>query len=355
VPQGSPHSSPRPSVSAGMSQLDAIAELQQLRQQVQHLYAAQQAIASQGSSSSAPRTAELPRIRQPSTFAGAMGFSVDDWLSEMTQQFAYYGAKFPDHASCIRFAASFFTGAALHWWEHMEDRSSLVDWNVFKERLHTRFRPVQAAMLARQRLGKLSQRVGQTVNQYTGSFQMILTPIADMGDADQVHHYVNGLVGPIAAKVWERHPKTLKEAIDYAVSVEAMQHYGRAAMNASYRGGSSSSSSSAHHTSAPMEISVNNLETSADDPEEKYPAASSSSDPLSAILAKMEAMEHRLNALSSSSSSSGSGSSRPPRSAGLIPGLQPDEIARMQKEGLCFRCKKKGHMKNECPQRPKNE
>ena len=50
-----------------------------------------------------------------------------------------------------------------------------------------------------------------------------------MGDADQVHHFVNGLLGPIAFKVWEKHPTTLVQAIDAAVSVEAMHNYGRAA------------------------------------------------------------------------------------------------------------------------------
>jgi hypothetical protein len=342
-----------PESSSSPAQGAPVVDAQYVQTQMEALYkAVPKSIVDRPSSasSSAPRadrSVELPRIRQPSTFTGTMGFGVDDWVSEMVQQFSYYAGRFPDGASCVRFAASYFTGAALHWWERESDRASIVDWSEFVSRLHKRFRPVQAAMLARQRLGKLSQRAGQSVNQYTSSFQITLTPIVDMGDADQVHHYVNGLIGVVAAKVWERHPVTLKEAIDYAVSIEAMSHYGRSAMapsggfrGSSYGGGSSSSSS----TSVPMDI--NNLQG---DLEHKYDEPEQGFDPLSAILAKMESMEHRINALGQSGGSSGGVSHDRSR----IPDLKPGDIARLQKENKCFRCKKTGHMKNECPLRPK--
>jgi hypothetical protein len=341
--------------SSSPAQSAPVVDAQYVQTQMEALYKeVQKSLVNRPSSASAAaaplRTVELPRIRQPSTFTGAMGFGVDDWVSEMVQQFSYYGSRFTDGATCVRFAASYFTGAALHWWERESDRASIVDWSEFVSRLHKRFRPVQAAMLARQRLGKLSQRAGQSVNQYTSSFQITLTPIIDMGDADQVHHYVNGLIGVVAAKVWERHPVTLKEAIDYAVSIEAMSHYGRSAMGSqggyrgsSYGGGSSSSTS----TSAPMDINNlerGNLEHKYDEPEQEF-------DPLSAILAKMESMEHRINALGQSGGFGDQGRREHDRSR--ISDLKPGDIARMQKEGKCFRCKKQGHMKNECPQRPK--
>ena len=352
-----PQCSPRGSVSSSAS---APVDAQYVQTQMQALYSQVRADAqgaqAQGSASAAatprPERVDLPRIRQPSTFAGAMGFGVDDWIGEMTQQFAYYGVKFPDDAARVRYAVAFLAGPAMHWWEQVPDRASLASWAEFVTRLHARFRPVQAAMLARQKLGKLSQRAGQSVNQYTSSFQIVLTPILDMGDADQVHHYVNGLLASVAGKVWERHPLNLKEAIDYAVSVEAMGNYGRAALpsgggygnRGGYHGGAGS-----HHTSVPMEL--NNLSGSVGDPEERYEDLTPA-DPLSAILAKMESMEHRLNALGSSGGSS-LGDGRRDHDRSRIPDLKPGDIARMQKEGLCFRCKRKGHMKNECPMRPK--
>jgi hypothetical protein len=273
----------------------------------------------------------------------------------MEQQFAYYGTKFATDAIKIQYAVAFFSGPAMHWWDHETDRNGL-DWAGFVRRLHGRFRPVQAAMLARQRIGKLSQRNGQTVNQYTSLFQTTMTPIVDMGDADQVHHYVNGLNPYVAGKVWERHPTTLKEAIDLAVSVEAMGQYGRAALSSANHGRST-------FGSAPMDTSLNNIEQQPFDEDhygtEATTSASTSKAPTgvdavqNAILAKMEMMESRLNAMFAKQ---GNRDRRPPSGTNTqVAGLKPGEIEKLRSEGRCFRCKQKGHMKFDCPQRPKNE
>jgi len=344
---------------------DPLVELAALRAQVtqltafaaqtqQHQHQQQQAQANVGAI-----RMELPKIRQPSVFAGAMGFAVDDWIGEMEQQFAYYGTKFQSDATKVQYAVAFLTGPAMHWWDHETDRDDL-DWAGFVRRLHGRFRPVQAAMLARQRLGKLSQRNGQSVNQYTSIFQTTMTPIVDMGDADQVHHYVNGLTPYVAGKVWERHPTSLKEAIDFAVSVEAMGHYGRAAMGGSNNGRSAFSSSG----SVPMDTSLHNIEQDQLDhgnnhyyPEAavgKVPTTSVTGNDLvhQTILAKMELMESRLNAMFFKQ---GNRDRRPSSTNTPVTGLKPGEIEKLRSEGRCFRCKQKGHMKFDCPQRPKNE
>ena len=338
------------SLRAQVAQLNAFAAQQQQQQQQQ-----QQNVAAAG-----PPRIDLPKIRQPSTFAGAMGFVVDDWIGEMEQQFAYYGAKFPNDTTKISYAVAFFSGPAMHWWDHETDRAGL-DWAGFVRRLHGRFRPVQAAMLARQRIGKLSQRNGQSVNQYTSLFQTTMTPIVDMGDADQVHHYVNGLIPYVAGKVWERHPTNLKEAIDFAVSVEAMGQYGRAAMGGSSHGRSTFSSSG----NAPMDTSLHHIEQQMFDGDHYGPEATTSagnapttgSDSVqSAILAKMEMMESRLNAMFAKGNNYGNRDRRPQSGTNTqVSGLKPGEVEKLRSEGRCFRCKQKGHMKFECPQRPKNE
>ena len=343
--------------------VDPIVELASLRTQVAQLnaFAAQ----TQQQQAQANARIDLPKIRQPSTFSGAMGFAVDDWIGEMEQQFAYYGAKFPNDSFKISYAASFLSGPAMHWWEHETDRAGL-DWDSFVNRLHGRFRPVQAAMLARQRLGKLRQRIGQSVNQYTSTFQTTMTPITDMGNADQVHHYVNGLVSTIAAKVWERHPTSLKEAIDFAVSAEAMGNFGRLAQG----GANHSRSAFLSSGSVPMDTSLNNVEqhpvdadfygevTNGGNAVNTTVTTSMGKDPVQALLAKMESMESRLNAVMFSKQGAGDrrqhGVNRN-QDHTTVSGLKPGEIEKLRSEGRCFRCKQKGHMKNECPSRPKNE
>jgi hypothetical protein len=216
-------------------------------------------------------------------------------------------------------------------------------------------------MIARQRLGTLRQRAGQSVNQYVGVFQNTLTPVSDMGDADQVHHFVNGLLGPIAAKVWEKHPTDLVQAIDAAVSVEAMHHFGRAAMPSSgsgYRHGQSTSSVPAN----PDAMDLNNLEENREDESNDVETESGGRGPTAtAVLNALANMEARLNAFTTQAGQSrnGTGNStkfhgrHPPRDR--IAGLDAATIKKLQAEGKCFRCKEKGHMKNECPKKPKNE
>jgi Retrotransposon gag protein/Zinc knuckle len=272
-----------------------------------------------------------------------MGFVVDDWITEMRQQFVFYGetTTFREDSDKIRFALAYLKGSAMHWWCHEPNKDEVQSWDDFVKRLHARFRPVQAAAIARQRLDKLRQKVGHSVNAYANAFQVTLTPIIDMGPADQVHHFVNGLLPHIAGKVYEKMPKDLRAAIDAAVSVEAAGNYGRSAAHAP------------SSSSAPMDINAVEQEFT----EEKYapppaPVAAPSADPVvSALLAKMEAMEHRLLALAGSNAPSESKSSN--NRGDRIPGLKPEDIDRLRREGRCFRCKQTGHRKEECPRRPK--
>ena len=350
-PSASPQGSPRPSISATaeqaqlahlqsqMRQMQAHIEQQdqQLRAASQQLGLAQQSAAAQQSlmvaqqsaavTSSGPRAPELPKIRQPASFSGAMGFVVDDWISEMQQQFAYYGARFQDDAAKVRFAVAYLTGAAMHWWENQPAAGVWhSDWNEFKKCLHGRFRPVHAAMLARQKLGKLRQRAGQSVNQYISVFQTTLTPISDMGDMDQVHQFVNGLLPPIAAKVWEKHPADLIKAIDAAVSVEAMHNFGRAALPPN-----PSRYVPAGATPNPDAMDLSNIEQ-----DESAPAAPAN-ESLAPVLAMLSAMDARLNALSAAAPSSRPPwrGDRPPNPKGRIPGLTADEIKKLRADIKC--------------------
>ena len=324
--------------------VDPLVRVAQLEAQVAQLV---QHAQSQVASSPRRNDSQLPKLRSPSMFTGGMGMVVDSWFSELKQQFSYYGAKFSDDAAKVAFAAAHFSGDALKWWEYY-DQASIASWDSFVEALHTRFRPVQASQTARQHIGKLRMRDSHSVNQYVSVFQTTLTPIVDMGEADKVHHFVNGLLPAYFGRVWDKNPKTLKDAIEAAVSVEAIIKYGRDA-GRSYSGHGGSYGSVGSHgspsSSAPMEISHIDLDSflSSDSS-----SPSSDIDSINAVLlAKLHAVDQRLNALAF-----GSGRSAPPRRENdRIAGLTPEKIAELRKAGKCFRCKEVGHMKNECPKR----
>ena len=300
-----------------------------------------------------PLRSRLPKIRVPSVFKGEMGAAaVDEWVSEHEQQHVFYDQQFASEQAKVKYGVAFLGGPALHWWMTEPNKAAIHSWADFVARLYTRFRPVQAAMSARVRLDRLHQRSGQSVNQYTNAFQVILAHIPDMGEAAKVHHYVSGLDKSIAGRVWEKQPSDLKAAVVAAVSVEGMHNFGRSAgVPASYSR-FHTSASAASSTSAPMDINAIEAE---EYEEEKYSdpphkSAAAAADPMSLLLAKMEAMEHRILALSGGGHSSSSSS----RGGDRVPGLKAGDIDRLRKEGKCFRCKKTGHMKSECPSKPKS-
>jgi hypothetical protein len=298
-------------------------QLQQMYVQLQRDLSTQISQATAGASSTpavAPSSkVYLPKIRQPSAFGGSIGLAVDHWLSEMEQQFAYYsqsGTLCTD-AQRIQYAAANLTGIAHQWWEQQADRSTLNDWSEFVERLHARFRPIQASMLARQRLDKLRMRDGTSVNAYIGLFHSITMPIKDMTESDRIHAFARGLTQRLAMKVWEQNPKSLKDAIDLAVMAEASGYYagrGYSSSNHTQGGFRSSTNTSSNMGSAPMDLNHVALEDAMfEDPfSEMEPAASPSSSSSSQGLVDMEAMvqaavEQRVNAMMSSFKSGGGG------------------------------------------------
>jgi hypothetical protein len=360
-------SSPPESVPiAVMQQMQA--HMHYLQQQVQAQQAQMQHAAEQAAVQAAAHLQQvgsgavgrsLPKMRQPSLFRGQVGQSVDAWVSELKQQFAYYGRAFEDEANRVRFAVAHLAPgtAALLWWEAEPNKEQVTTFEAFVERLHTRFRPVQAAMLARQQLGKLKQGPREAASGFASRFQSTLAPITDMSAADQVHHFVTALQPHIGKEVLSKLPTTLAEAIEHAVLFETRSNLGRSGLVAFPSRMQSGGYSTSAHASSSVPMDVNNVEEheAADEhgpSEPSAPAASATSDaPLRLLMAKLQSMEQRISAMapggqSRSGAQRRNGNGRSER----VPGLRPGEIDRRRAERLCFRCGEPGHQKADCQQ-----
>lgn len=378
LPASSPSHSRQPSVSSGSSPSapsDPYAELARLSQLVaamqthmqrQDEFAAQQSAAANAASSSvtAPSASasRLPKIAPPPKFKGEMGVQAEHWVSALQQQFDYYDREFTTETAKVRFGVAYLDqGTALKWYQSLPSPKPAT-WDAFVTALRARFSPVEASMVARVSLGRLRQGERNSVGAYTNSFQNLMTQIVDMTVTDQVFHYVTGLLPSLRVRVWEKLPKTLAEAIGYAASYEATIGFagragGFAASSSSYRsyGNQAPSSSNAHSSSDFVPMDINHVGVEPDEIQEPPRFHEEPSSGETVLLAKLEAMEHRIAALMGSKSSSSSSSSSGYKGGDRIPGLQVSDIARLQKENRCFRCKKVGHMKSECPSKPSSK
>lgn len=311
------------------------------------------AAASSASGSSAGHS--HPKGPTPPEFHGTKtgGYEIDAWVRDMRVQFSFYGARvFPDDTAKVRHAAMFLKGRAAEWWD-AEDKSTGVEnsWDLFVERLRERYRPMQAAVVARERLRRLKQT--GTVSAFADVFQKELTPIKDMSASDQIFNFVSGLSSvAVANKVREKEPKTLHEAMDIAVRAEVFLSAGRFGHGQSHFGGRV-----AANTSASVPMDVNALQTQAEIEEQQESAertAASDSDNAqselpASLMAKVEALvQHRVAAMMQAKGGVNFNGAND-----RVPGLKASEIEKLRAEGRCFRCKQKGHSKRDCPKGPK--
>lgn len=328
-------------------------QMVQLQQQVQAQQ--QQAQGVQGQQAGASHRLKAP---SPPTFRGDMA-AVDTFIRAQKQQHAFYGADLASDAAKLRFVAVHLVDAASQWFETQQAGATpIATWAEFEDRFLKRYRPVKAELAARQRLSQLKQRPTTSVSVYASLFQSILSPITDMSEKDKLFSFISGLLPAIQMRLWDKEPTTLAEAINVAVSVEAMLTFGRSGvMPHGFGGGRGHGSSGAGNAASSSSSSGVNMDLSnmalgdeqasemdafaqysIDDRSEPSASDHAAASAMMALQGKIQALEHRLQNLTFT-----------PR-GDRVPGLKADEVKKLMKEGKCFRCKKPGHMKNACPQ-----
>jgi len=346
---------------------------------------AQMAAAKSEAAASRPKV-NLPNVPQ---FKGEVGYSVDVWLRRLVKYFEYYGAlQFPNDASRVKYAVMLLEGPAMDWWDNLDgdERNDIVTWEQFVDAIHNRFRPIEAATVARMRLSALKQRSFRSINEYVTAFQKELTPISDMSESDKVHYFRTGLLPSLAHRVLERGVSTLQEAIRVAVlvneqlkvasgvtsSYHAQSSWTHRGGGHSRYGGSSSNSSS----SAPMELS--NLTYNGDGDShvdessftdgsmhQEHESDQGSSPSVTELMSELQKLKKSLNAIHSSrggfgkSSSSLNGGASSSSSSGSPSGnrvqLSKADYDYCWRNRLCFKCRKPisaTHNARECKASP---
>jgi hypothetical protein len=162
-------------------------------------------------------------------------------------------------------------------------------------------------------------------------------------------------------EVMKKNPQTLHQAMDAAVLAEAYstKNYGASAVAATrtytMQGSSSNaaSSSAAYGSSVPMDIHhihIDEMEEGSNTEEmsaTSSAASAASVTPVAQMLAVMQQMQHQMLMMQQQQRGGRFTGNR--FSSQRVPGLKREEIEKLRKEGRCFYCQEKGHMKNDCP------
>jgi len=296
--------------------------------------------------------APRPKIPTPRIFDGKIGVAIDTWIEENEKQFLHFDGFFVDDEKKIEHALNFVNHEVGNWYrpaaETAEVNGASIDtWDKFVAAMRHRYQPIESSHSARASLDSAVQT--NSVQAYSTHIQSLMTYIKDMSAADQVHVYCRGLKPAIRLEVMKAKPKTLTEAIEKAVGIEA---YSRGIVqsssnnSSSYRPYQQRSSYSASASSAPMD--VNNVESRSES--DYLDAAPSRESHLLAVIQQQQAnFQQQLNALyKKNHDGRSSSSSQSPSSTNKIPGVTREVYQRCRDEGLCLKCKEKGHNASAC-------
>ena len=352
-----------PALAAALQQMQA--QLQQqhqqdlaaLQQQMQQQLHAAAAAAAQAAAQPAPHPAaahvaapaaapriDRPRLAAPPPYDGRAA-TLDDWLSTLARQFAWYGASMQADDERIRFATSHLQGPAWEWWD-TQGAGRPTTWTGVQDALRRRFQPVNSAELTRAKLLALTQGKA-SVHEYVDSFRRLLVRVPSMSEDDRLFQFLRGLRPSIATQLRVQGVVKLDAAIELAVRVGSLQDLGMGAAATS----SASASSAAH---SPMELDAMLEGVEGLEKETGTAGASSSADGpvthaelrqlLNAMRDERAGGAGATNANNRARFGQGRG---PPR----IAHLTPDQVREYMDAGKCFGCGSKDHQSRQCHRR----
>ena len=267
-----------------------------------------------------------PKPPKPNMFDGMRAPSkalAQTWLAEM-EQYLEVAAVPVDR--WVLHAAPYlrdFAGTAYR------QAAPLTSWQAFSAWFLRRFQPMAPSKTARAALKQLTQK-GRSLLSYNEAFMNQLQTIDDMSEADQIANYLAGLHPRIALEVDRLEPKTLADAMEQAQKEDLrwtthqrqranqqQSSHGNTRSHTSFTQRNHSGAHGGGQQSVPMEIG--NIESKHDDGR--------------ADGKQMHAMQQHQR----------------------VSKLTDQEREQCRKKGLCFRCRRPGHMSNACPAFPSSK
>jgi hypothetical protein len=248
---------------------------------------------------------------KPDCFYGNQrGQKVDLWIFEMEQYFNVVGLVDPHR---VPFAASFLRDSAATWWRARQlslvglQSASLSKWVDFSCALLEQFKPLNASRIARDRLHRLRQT--GSVLQLTSLFNTLCADVPNMSEDEKMDKFRRACKPAIQQKLELEEPKTLFEMQTMAQRIDQIYWTVRESNNVSTVGiRPRNGYGQRYYNPDAMEVDV--MQEQVEDREE---------------INTIRSCRNQTTKLSST------------------------ERTRCIQHGLCFRCRKGGHMMRECP------
>lgn len=334
------------------AQMHQLAQQVQLMQQ-QHSASAHHSGAPGGQQGAAPAPGPMlvprdrPRLPGPPPYTGAPG-TLDEWLSAMRRQFAWYGVQMHTDDERIRFATAYLAGSAWEWWDKLSAKPAT--WADLVTQLHGRWQPGNSADTARAKLFALTQ--GKlSVHDYVDAFWRLLARIPDMGESDRLFQFQRGLRPHIAMQLRIHGVNTMDAAVQMAVRVGSLGEMAATATHAT-------APSSSGGAPTPMQLDtmfagVEGLEAdTAGTPGTRAGSSDANTPVTRAELQQMlNAVRHQRRQDGGAGKRGGEGAEHRRRPLPVIPHLSPEQVKQYMDAGKCFGCGATDHSSRRCPKR----
>jgi hypothetical protein len=309
-----------------------IEQQQALIAQAQRLQEENQSLRSALAATAGVATTDKAKLGVPSDFNGNLNTDVNTWLGAME---IYLGESHTPRPRWPNVAATYLKGPATVWYQSfpMELRMTWT-WEVFRTALMARFRPVDNNRVGRTQLMGLKMKGsdrGSGITQYINRFQTLCNTITDLSENEKFAYFTQGLTPDLQRLLIPlTHVNNVTEAMSMVMRYELLTPP------------SNSNNKDRYPSRTPMNSFIRRNDWGQDTlrgdiNSRTPPTTTGGSTPME--LGSME----------------GSNESTTDEELGVLrgnnrgPSLPQAEVEEYMRKGLCFRCKKQGHIKRDCP------